>query len=341
MRKIFYVLFVVSNLCSCVSPKHEVERITDFSYVTLTDSIFTRMPGELFYCDKHLVWVDPFSSEGFVHVLDASSGKEIGSFGRVGSGPHEFSDCVDATITYDSLLMLYDANYNFQVYVDLNKVGIDTDSVFVKWERKDLGMVTRYLEIGEGQSLQMYPGATKPFVYIHNNEVDSIGNFPIPEKISNGFNVYQGAMLYNPIRRCLFYFPRNFPYAAMYKFDQNKWMLDWEKKGPVDYRIIRNKLKLENISSSFHEATLSKDYIVFTKRDEEKEGKISEKEELKMDMMKRLPYSIFLYDYDFNLKKIIRLDAPVIRLAGDVHSNTLYAIIVNPEYSVIRLELPE
>ena len=341
MKKKYYILLIILICCSCIQDKkNNIERIVNFPYSVLTDSIYTRMPGQLFHSNKYIVWVDPFSSNDLVHVLDAFSGKELGSLGSIGNGPNEFTD-FDAFLTYDSLIGLYDLNKDLQGYIDLDLVRADSSNAFVRWTHEKLGYITHFLEIDKDSYLLLYPGASKPFIYKHDGEVDSIGKFPLEEKILNGFNHYQGAMLYNPIRKSLFYSTRHFPYAASYKLDNGKWILDWEKQEPMDYQVINNKLKLENSRTLFHEATLSKDYIVFAKRDEEKYGKLSEKEEEKLDRTKRLPRSLFLYDYDFNLKKIVELDAPIIRLAGDVHSNTLYAIIVNPEYSIIKLDLPE
>lgn len=339
IKKILWILSVTLILFACVDSKQKVERISDIPYIVLTDSLYTRMPGDLFLQGRHVVWIDPFSSENFVHVLDASSGRELGSFGNKGNGPHEFTDIL-ATMTYDSLLMLCDLNRNFQGYVDLHKIGIDTSAVFLKWKQDKLGDPSRYLEIGEGQSLAFCPGATSPFIYKQGNDVDSVGNFPFSEKIINGYNIYQGEILYNPDRKCVLYSTYKFPYVAMYKFDNGKLVLDWEKRESVDYRVVDGRLKLEKKINSFHEMALSKDYIVVSKYDEETERVLSEDEKQKEDLLHSLPYSLFLYDYSFNLKKIIKLEAPIIRIAGSIHSNTLCAIIVNPEFSIIKLELP-
>ena len=48
---------------------------------------------------------------------------------------------------------------------------------------------------------------------------------------------------------------------------------------------------------------------------------------------------IFLYDYDGNLVKIVDLGIPVMRIASEEQSNTLYAIGVNPDFVLVKYEL--
>lgn len=338
MKK-YLILLVTIVCCSCArKDNNNIERISNMPYVVLTDSIYTRMPGRLFYTDKYVVWVDPFESKGFVHVLDACSGRELGRLGNVGDGPNEFTSTM-LSLTHDSLLVLVDMNKDLQGYIDLSKVGDDSSAAFVKWTFEKSGKFTRYLEIGEGQSLKLYPGVTKPLVYNQDGVIDSVGRFPIEEKIRNGYNIYQGEVCYNADKKCLIYSTFALPYVSMYHFNGNKFILDWEKREDADYRIVKGKLKITNPSASFHEMTLTKDYIVVAKRDTEIDGELP-KDLKKKDPMKAIPYSLFIYDYDYRLKKIIRLDAPVMRIAGNVSCNTLCAIVVDPEFTIIKLELP-
>lgn len=333
------VLLMIIVCCSCAQDKKEnIERICNVSYTVLTDSIFTRMPGKLLYSDKYIVWIDPFASKNFVHVLDASSGKELGCLGNIGNGPHEFTG-IFASLTYDSLIVLSDLNRDLQGYINLNRVETEPSTAFVKWRYDKLNKFTRYLEISESQSLLLYPGANKPFVYKHNEKNDSIGRFPFNEKIVNGYNIYQGEMFYNAERGCLFYSTFYIPYAAMYKLEDDKFVMEWEWKEDIDYNIVNGKLKINNQFHNFHEIALTKDYIVVCKRDVETEGELS-KDIKKKDPMRALPYSIFLYDYDYNLKKIVKLETPIIRVAGNASCNVLYAIITNPEFALVKFELP-
>lgn len=52
-----------------------------------------------------------------------------------------------------------------------------------------------------------------------------------------------------------------------------------------------------------------------------------------------MPSYCFLYDYDGNLVKIVDLGIPVMRIASEEQSNTLYAIGVNPDFVLVKYEL--
>lgn len=79
-----------------------------------------------------------------------------------------------------------------------------------------------------------------------------------------------------------------------------------------------------------------KDYIAIIQRDYE----IDKTDESTVGMnFDKLPKTVFLYDYEGKLKRIIDLGIPLIRIAGDTESNTLFAIGVDPELVLIKSEL--
>ena len=55
--------------------------------------------------------------------------------------------------------------------------------------------------------------------------------------------------------------------------------------------------------------------------------------------MSSIPSSLFVYDYNLNLKKIINMPFRMLRLCGDVESNTVYAMAINPEFELISIDL--
>jgi hypothetical protein len=83
---------------------------------------------------------------------------------------------------------------------------------------------------------------------------------------------------------------------------------------------------------------LTEDYIVLLQRDTEVEESIN-KQEMRGRNVASLPRSLFVYDYDLDLKKIVNMPFPMLRLCGDVETNTVYAMSVNPEFELIKIEL--
>ena len=55
--------------------------------------------------------------------------------------------------------------------------------------------------------------------------------------------------------------------------------------------------------------------------------------------MKMLPKTLVLRAYDGNVLKIVDLGMPILRIAGQVNSDVLYAIVVDPEYKIVKCEL--
>lgn len=55
--------------------------------------------------------------------------------------------------------------------------------------------------------------------------------------------------------------------------------------------------------------------------------------------MSKCPHTVFLYDYDGNLVKIVDLGIPVMRIAADCQDNVLYAIGADPDYILVKYEL--
>ena len=82
---------------------------------------------------------------------------------------------------------------------------------------------------------------------------------------------------------------------------------------------------------------MTKDYVVGLQRDEAVEGKVPANVQGRDP--KALPHSLFVYDDNLKLMGILNLDVPIVRLCGDGDTNELYAVVVNPEYSIVKINL--
>ena len=130
----------------------------------------------------------------------------------------------------------------------------------------------------------------------------------------------------------------DFPYIAAYHKNNFNFKLMWEKKGEMDYTIIENELILNKKRKGAAELALTKDYIVTLQRDYQNDP--TDETTVGRDFNK-IPQTIFLYDYKSNLKKIVHLHTPILRIAADTKSNTVYAIVINPDFTLVKCELPE
>ena len=158
--------------------------------------------------------------------------------------------------------------------------------------------------------------------------------------MNNAYDIFQGQVAYNPQRRMLVYSNLFFPYLSVYKCSGNQdWSLVKELKEDWDYTISEGKLHFASVGKKCAmELALTDDYIVLLQRDTEVEESIS-KQEMRGRNVASLPRSLFVYDYDLDLKKIVNMPFPMLRLCGDVETNTVYAMSVNPEFELIKIEL--
>jgi hypothetical protein len=293
------------------------------------------MPGELSFADGYVVWADPFATHDFVHVLDADSGKELYTWGMKGDGPHEFTMATLTSFAY-SRLLISDRNKLLQASFPIQSKG-DADSV--TWSNHaSLTHSTRIIPLSDKSYLLFNPAATSaPFSLEKEGNAKAMGKLPLEEKISNGFENYQGEVLYNASKHLLFYAARNIPYVAMYKLDKDSLSLIWEKQEPFEYKIESDELILKEKNSYFFDMTLTKDYIVALKRDVAHEGEPPKN--VSGRSIALLPQSLYIYDYQYQLKQIIHINHPTLRIAGNENSNELCACVAMPEYTLIKFSI--
>lgn len=161
----------------------------------------------------------------------------------------------------------------------------------------------------------------------------SFGNYPIPEVK----RYLGGEKEYNISRGVFVYSCYDFPYLALYQQNEDGFSLKWEWRTDGDeYEIRNNEVIFDRRVKGIRGLCMSKDYIVTLQRDRTQDD--TDESTVGRDASKR-PRTVFLYDHDGNLVKIVNLGIPVMRIAADEHNNTLYAIGVNPDFVLVKYEL--
>ena len=123
----------------------------------------------------------------------------------------------------------------------------------------------------------------------------------------------------------------------MYQQDEDKFSLVWEWRTDGDkYEIRNNEVIFDRRVKGVRGLCMSKDFIITLQRDRRKDD--TDESTVGRDASK-CPHTVFLYDYDGNLVKIVDLGIPVMRIASEEQSNTLYAIGVNPDFVLVKYEL--
>lgn len=325
--------------CSCsTSSRKNVERLALHPTAVIQDSMFTRMPGSLILCDHYLVWQDPFNPDYFLHVVDIDTKKEVGVMGEFGRGPKEFNTPSLAK-SIGNKIFTYDLNLDQQAYYSIDSLLAGKDP-FISRPLHPIENCLDIVQIAENEFISTQPENEHPFQWIHaDSSITFFGKCPIKEKISDYYSARQGPLIYNPYNQTLVYCTNHLSYIALYEKKDTTFQLKWEKR-PIkkSYEVKDGEIHFLHNEDLPCEIVLTKDYIVALQQDKDTEFPTTKRTAGIRDFSK-VPTTLLVYDYDFNLKKIIDMGMPTLRIEGSGDSNTLYTVGIDLDFCILRYEL--
>lgn len=331
MRKwLFYVLFIM--FVSCNSQHRKVERVKVLPEIIVHD-LEAMMPGELELTKDYLLWTNPFTTDNFVHIVDRKTGVETGQAVSIGSGPEELVQ-PSLSVYLDNAFFVYNANSKKQFSIQITEDGLLQKRVFLDYEEGT--SITRMIPLEDNEYLTFDPGKDEPFTVLGMNDLYSFGKFPHGGDINNRYDVFQGTLKYNPLKGMLVYAPFSFPYISFYKRQNGVFKISKDVLFSSDFQIIDGNLKCDVSKKNISDLALTQDYIVALQRDYFTDN--TDESKVGRDFS-QLPQTVFLYDYDLNLIRIINTGIPLLRLAADPHNNTVYAIGVNPDFNIVKFDI--
>lgn len=331
IKDIILSCFLLFLICGCKRQMDHPQRIK-IKCQPVSDEVMTTMPGSLIVCRDYLVWTDPFAHDYFVHVHDKSSGEPIGVMGKVGKGPEEFISGGISQYCINNKFYANDPNSNTRGYLSIDSL-IRHKNPFVRLvgtekEKEGFNQLSNNVYVGYTEN-----GDKDYFNAIINGSRSTFGKYPILESKRH---IGLGSA-YDSISGMFVYAPFSIPYMALYKRIDNTFILQWERKSDKkNYEIVDGKIIFDRTIQGASEICMTKDYIVTLERDRENDP--IDESSVGRDASK-CPQTVFLYDFDSRLIKIVDLGLPVMRIAADRSSNTLYAIGVNPEFQIVKCEL--
>lgn len=332
MKTIISLFISIVLLSACTSNNNKTDRIS-IEFSTVYDSIESVMPGQLLINSQYAIWTDPFSAENQAHIIDLKTNKEIGKLINIGSGPEEFL-APGFFLSTTNNLTVYDMNNNKMGLYSLDNIS-NNKKPLISMTTKQTKNITRIVQTDNHSFISFHPNSQFPFKMENG---DYFGKYPFTENVNNKYNISQGNIAYNPQNEYFIYTSMDFPYIAAYKKSNSHFSLIWEKKEEVDYTIIENELLLNRKKKGAADLALTKDYIVTLQRDYQNDP--TDETTVGRDFSK-IPQTLFLYDYNSNLKKIVHLHTPILRIAADTRSNTVYAIVINPDFTLVKCNLPQ
>lgn len=339
MRNLSILVLIVQALLSCTE-KIEVERMS-ISPSIISDELVTSFPGDFLVYENELVWVNPFSQENFVHVVDKKSGEEKIAFGNLGGGPDEVFTPFVSKAGNDGIL-IFDLQMNKTLLFSLDNLLSGNTAPIKRGHVQPTENVNELVYIEDNKYI-LHTLNDMPFLLVNHTDESSyyFGYFPLElaEEVTNKQSCFQGTVLYNPHNKSLIHSIGQMSYLSLYKYTGDNFIRKWKKTlSNVEYVISNGELKI--LKTPVYAPTalaLTKDYIVSVERDEAYAPPLPPKKHGRD--LSRLPHTLFIYDYDMNLLKIVNVGFPIVRIASDGLTNEIYFIGANPECCIGKYEI--
>lgn len=311
---------------------HEIEYINP-EIVTFYDSIYTSFPGKILITNGYVSWTEPRSAENFLHIINRCNAKEVAVFGSIGSGPYDFSTpFIEKGLGNE--IVVYDLDQNKKALILIDSLDNISNKGIIYKKKGAMKDPLRFCKLSKGCEMLFSPTMSAPFGIIDGKHIYYSGKFPIenPEISERSkFNCFQGVTVYNPANEMLLYSTYSFKYMALYRREGVKWHLVKETKVP-DYTIKNGDIKFEKQERGISEVAMTKNYIVTA---EYRDKNVAESDSRQNKYV--LPKVLYLYDYDLQLRKVLEVDKPIMRIGGNIDSDTIFAIIENPDFEIVSI----
>lgn len=329
MKTNLYLFIVFLLLSSCIRKEAKEVIKTTSEFKVLNDEILTNFPGGIYLLDKDIVWFDPFARKHFLHHLDKHTGIEKNVFGDIGQGPNEFVSPKVGDIVWNNCLYVYDVNGNTNGYFSIDKLKEDGDA-FIKLSNEDSAI--RSLGYNVRLEENLYLGINKenengPYKLYSDGKEVKFGEYLLPNERKHS----NSTILYNPKKKLLITGSTAVNYFSCYKKEKDNFKLIWENRKDYEYSINDGRVVFDRSRKGVYDMALTKDFIVAIQRDYEEDP--TDESRVGRDIGK-LPQTLFVYDYDGNLLKTINYSVPIGRIAGDIKTNTIYAIYAEPNFKL-------
>lgn len=327
-----YITFFLYIFISCNQHPREVERINVTPEI-ITDELYISRNCELIKTADLFYIVDVRESDGFIKIYNPD-GSFNTNLGKIGNGPDEFTTpYATPYMTNDVFVWNKWGRFNSAISqnADTGKILIPTPHHFIN---ENIASLQTDLE---GNFITYNPTKKDGIISLYSKdgkEITSAGKLPYPQTITNKQESFSGNIIYNPYNKKLVLALNTIPYSAVYQIKGDKIVLLKEQEiGETEYQIIDNNMNIpypgKNCLVGF---CLTKDYIISIMNDPDYKGNDSSQTSPKRN-------TVGVYDYNLNLVKIVNLNMPRTRLAAQGNNNSFYAIVLNPDYSLAKVEL--
>lgn len=331
--KNYLTLKIIPILClfiSCNQKNVKVERVNIIPK-TIIDSLYIQRAFNFLCLNDHIYVSDVRQTSGFIKIYN-SDGVLCSEIGEIGNGPEEFTTPICIPYKDESILIWNKyGRYNSAI---IENIG---DKTILNFTTMPINENVEYLQTDINGNLVIYDPSKENIITLYSKdgkEIASAGKLPYPQNISNKKDIYSGKIAYNPYNKKLLLTLNKLPYAAVYTINNNKITFLKEKQLEEDeYVVNNNEINIKYPGKgSMTEYCLTYDYIVSIYNDPDYTGS---------DHSQTSPgrNTVGVYDYNLNLIKIANINMPRQKLASQGKNNSFYSIVLNPEYSIVKVDL--
>lgn len=324
------VIIAFAFCTSCSQKSMKTERV-QVSPKVLTDSLFIKNAASFICIGDYLVLQDPRQGSNFLKIYD-TKGHLVSEVGQIGSGPEEFilPECIP---------------FGKNKFLTWNRYGTFQTAVSSPENQFRPEFKNFHFFNGKNQSIQLcengnfiaYDPTKDQVITLYSpdgKEIASAGKLPFPSNIADREHFYSGKIVYNPENQTLLLYLEVLPYAATFKVtSSNISLLNERTFGNPEYTINGDQMQVkEGGKDCLVGCCLTEDFIISIMNDPDYTGNDNSQSSPKR-------HTVGVFDYDFNLVKIVNLGMPRYNLAASGEDNTFYAIVQNPENSIVEIEL--
>ena len=338
---VILVVLICFSVFSCngrdvSSPRgysRSIERVR-LEPVLVAEALVTNFPSAMKVYNDYIIVLNPFLRDGFLSIYDRHTGKELNTVGTLGRGPGESIQPYIGNI-YEDKLLIFELGANRKALIVIDSLLALKFNPIRYSDSPIQDFIYRTIKIDNGLFVSsVFDDWRQPFK-VHN-ESSVIKYFGKPP-IRNTNDFPQGGTEYHVRKQQIFFYNSRNPYIACYqRFDDNSFTLNWENQFiKPRYSIYNDKISWrEEQSSGIMGIAFTNKYIVCL-RNELKLREIRGRE------TSTAPRSLYLFDYQGNLVKIVDLIDPSIRIASEEDSDIVYILSVEPDFNIVKYDLSE
>jgi hypothetical protein len=321
------------NEIKTIDIETEVENLNGF----IQFPIFTKLAADIFEIDSFLIVSTPFEPQSILSIYSKKDGQVIGTFGKRGKGPDEFTQPHIYQLD-NKTLSLWDVNRKYaEIYIEENRNKDLKFSISNRISIKDGGM--KLIRFSSNRLISIINSDGMFSLFNNNGELvgKSFGENPL--KINNNeYDRFQGYISILNFKNIFVFGTSNLGYLCAYEIDrEDKPLLKWEiylHQKPF-YELINNKIKWdkEKHLQGIKDLQIHNDKILvlYSGKSISLPGNTPEG---------ALSNTLFLLDINGKLLKKYNLDIPILKFHFSGDDNAIYGISMSDDWQIVKYNFP-